>query len=138
MCTTYDTARRAAAGGAHAYLYNFAREIPINILQQLGLGAFHGAEIVYVFGSITPPTADDDTLGKTIRGYWTRFARSGNPNGNGAVKWRRFKDRTDRRLNLDVEPSMLTAFRRHECEFWWSVYDAQFAGSPNGAFVEGD
>jgi hypothetical protein len=37
-----------------------------------------------------------------------------------------------------VEPSVLTAFRRHECEFWWGVYDAQFAGSPNGAFVEGD
>ena len=41
-------------------------------------------------------------------------------------------------LDLDVEPSVLTAFRRHECEFWWNVYDAQFAGSPSGAFVEGD
>jgi para-nitrobenzyl esterase len=138
VCTTYDSARRAAAGGAHVYLYNFAREIPIAVLQQLGLRAFHGAEIVYVFGSITPPTADDGTLGETIRGYWTRFARSGNPNGKGTIKWPRFKDKTDRRLNLDVEPSVLTAFRRHECEFWWSVYDAQFAGSPSVAFVEGD
>ncbi len=138
VCTTYDTARRAAAGGAHVYLYNFAREIPIAILQQLGLGAFHGSEIVYVFGSITPPTPEDGTLGQTIRGYWTRFARSGNPNGKGAVRWPRFKDKTDRRLDLDVEPSVLTAFRRHECEFWWSVYDAQFVGSPSGAFVEGD
>ena len=133
VCTTYDTARRAAAGGAHTYLYNFAREIPIEILQFFGLRAFHGAEIVYVFGSITPPTADDGRLGETIRGYWARFARSGNPNGQGAVEWPRFKDRTDLRLNLDLEPSVLTAFRRHECEFWWSVYDAQFAGSPGGA-----
>ena len=135
VCSTYDTARRAAAGGARTYLYNFARAIPIAILQALGLGAFHGAEIVYVFGSITPPTADDAALGETIRSYWTRFARSGDPNGKGTVKWRRFKDKTDRRLNLDVTPSELTGFRRHECEFWWSVYDAQFAGSPSGAFL---
>jgi para-nitrobenzyl esterase len=136
VCSTYDTARRAAAGGARTYLYNFAREIPIDLLQALGLRAFHGAEIVYVFGSMAPPTAEDGTLGETIRGYWTRFARKGDPNGGGAVKWRRFKDKTDRRLNLDVEPTLLTAFRRHECEFWWSVYDAQFAGSPSGAFVD--
>jgi hypothetical protein len=32
---------------------------------------------------------------------------------------------------------VLTAFRRHECEFWWGVYDDQFAGgSPSGAFVD--
>jgi para-nitrobenzyl esterase len=134
VCSTYDTARRAAAGRAPTYLYNFAREIPIPILQQLGLKAFHGSEIVYVFGSITPPTPDDATLGETIRGYWSRFARSGNPNGRGALKWPRFRDKTDRRLDLDVQPSVLTGFRRHECEFWWSVYDARF-NSASGAFL---
>jgi para-nitrobenzyl esterase len=127
VCSTYDTARRAAAGGAHAYLYNFAREIPIAI-QALGLHAFHGSEIVYVFGSLTPPTADDGTIGETIRSYWTRFARSGNPNGKGALEWPRYKDKTDERLNLDVQTSVLTGFRRHECEFWWSTYDARFNG----------
>src|SRR5262244_182687 len=80
VCPTYDTARRAAAGGAKTYLYNFAREIPIPILQQLGLKAFHGSEIVYVFGSIPPPTPADGVIGQTMRGYWTRFARSGTPN----------------------------------------------------------
>jgi para-nitrobenzyl esterase len=135
VCSTYDTAKRAAAGGARAYLYNFAREIPIDILQQAGLRAFHGAEIVYVFGSIAPPAPEDGTLGETIRGYWTRFARSGNPNGKGALKWPRYKDKSDKRMNLDVQPSVLTAFRRPECEFWWSVYDQRFA-SPSGAFVD--
>jgi len=64
VCTTYDTARRAAGGGAHTYLYNFAREIPIPVLQAVDLRAFHGSEIVYVFGSITPPTPDDGILGE--------------------------------------------------------------------------
>ncbi len=137
VCGTYDTARRAAAGGARTYLYNFARELPIPILQSLDLKAFHGVEMAYVFGIITPPTPDDAELGTTVRAYWTKFVRSGNPNHRGAVKWPRFKDATDRRFNLDVQPSVLTHFRRAECEFWWSVYDAQFAGgSPSGAFVE--
>jgi len=137
VCGTYDTARRAAAGGARTYLYNFARELPIPILQALGLRAFHGVEMAYVFGIITPPTADDAQLGTTVRAYWTKFARTGNPNHRGAFKWPRFRDATDRRLNLDVQPSVLTHFRRSECEFWWSVYDAQFAGgSPSGAFVD--
>jgi para-nitrobenzyl esterase len=135
VCSTYDTARRAAAGRAPTYLYNFAREIPIPVLQQVGLHAFHGSEIVYVFGSIPPPTDEDATLAGAMRGYWTRFARTGNPNGKGAGKWPRFKSKTDRRLNLDVQTAVLTGFRRPECEFWWSRYDAAFDGSPSGAFV---
>ena len=136
VCSTYDTARRAAAGGANTYLYNFSREIPIPILQQLGLHAFHGSEIVYVFGSITPPTPEDGTLGALMRGYWARFARSGTPNVHGVFKWPRYTNAADQRINLDVEPSVLTGFRRRECDFWFGVYDAQFAGSPSGAFVD--
>ena len=126
VCSTYDTARRASAGGARTYLYNFSRVIPIPILQALGLGAFHGAEIAYVFGSVTPPTADDATLAQTMRGYWSRFAEHGNPNGHGAVRWPRYRRASDQRLDLDVQPTVLTGFRRHECDFWWSVYDSQF------------
>ena len=137
VCGTYDTARRAAAGGARTYLYNFARELPIPILQALGLRAFHGVEMAYVFGIITPPTADDAELGTTVRAYWTKFARTGNPNHRGAVKWPRFKDATDRRFSIDLAPSVVPGFRRAECELWWSIYDAQFAGgSPSAAFVE--
>ena len=140
VCGTYDTARRVAAGGARTYLYNFARAIPIPILQALGLHAFHGVEMAYVFGIITPPTPDDAALGTTVRAYWTNFARSGNPNHpshHTPLRWPRFKDATDQRLDFDVEPSLVTHFRRAQCGFWWSVYDAEFAGgSASGAFIE--
>jgi para-nitrobenzyl esterase len=136
VCTTYDTARRAAAGGANTYLYNFAREIPIPILQQVGLRAFHGSEIVYVFGSITPPTPADGVIGQTMRDYWTRFARSGTPNVHGVFSWPRYTDARDQRIDFDVQTSVLTGFRRRECEFWWGVYDSAFTGSPGGAFVD--
>ena len=98
--------------------------------------------MAYVFGIITPPTPDDAQLGTTIRTYWTNFARTGNPNHPSRpghrvpLKWPRFNDATDQRMNFDVQPIVLTHFRRSQCEFWWSVYDAQFAGgSPSGAFI---
>lgn len=136
VCTTYDSARRAAAAGLRTYLYNFSRVPPIPILQALGLGAFHGAEIAYVFGSVTPPTTDDATIADTMRGYWSRFARTGRPDGHGAVRWPRYRDRTDSRLNLDAVTTVVTGFRRPECEFWWGVYDAEFLGSPSAAFLD--
>ncbi len=58
--------------------------------------------------------------------YWTRFATGGNPNAAGAVKWPRYADKTDRRINLDATISVLQGFRRPQCEFWWGVYDAAF------------
>ncbi len=126
VCPTYDTARRAATAGAHAFLYDFARPIPIPQLASLNLGATHGAEIAYVFGSVTPSDPVDVQLGSAMRVYWTRFATGGNPNVAGAVKWPRYADKTDRRINFDATISVLQGFRRPECEFWWGVYDAAF------------
>jgi para-nitrobenzyl esterase len=126
VCPTYDTARRAAAGGSAVWLYNFARPVQ-GPLASLHLGATHGAEISYVFGSADySDSPDDEALVNTIEGYWTRHARDGDPNGEGATDWPRYDDASDQRLNLDVQPSVLTGFRRPECEFWWGVYDSEF------------
>ena len=84
--------------------------------------------MAYVFGIITAPTPEDAALGRTVRDYWTTFARTGDPNGRGVPKWPRFKEKSDRRFVLDVTPSVVTGFRRAECELWWRIYDAEFAG----------
>jgi len=126
VCGTYDSARRAAAAGGEVYLYNFGRWVQIPELIPLDLRALHGAEIAYVFGSPPPPTADDAALVDAIQGYWARLARTGDPNGDGAVPWPRYDDASDQRLNLDVPISAVSGFRRTECEYWWSVYDEAF------------
>ena len=126
VCGTYDSARRAAAGGAPVYLYNFARPIPLDILAPLMLGATHGAEIAYVFGSVVPTEEVDRMLGLAMQGYWTRFARTGDPNGDAALAWPNYDDANDQRINFDSEISVVSDFRRAQCEFWWGVYDAQF------------
>jgi len=129
VCPTYDTARRASAGRARTFLYNFARTIPIPAVQFFNLGAFHGAEIAYVFGALTPPTSLDAWLGAHIREYWSSFADRGKPRVRHERGWPRYKVRSDRLLRLNTELSVLQGFRRERCEMWWRYYDDQFAAA---------
>ena len=60
------------------------------------LGAFHAAEIVYVFDNLGRSPypyanrsydATDETLADTMADYWVRFAATGDPNGDGLSEW---------------------------------------------------
>ncbi len=65
----------------HAYLYRFTRVRPGAM--EAGLGAYHGAEIPYVFGSHDawlPTDAVDRSLGYAMMDYWAAFVATGNPN----------------------------------------------------------
>ena len=73
--------------GKPTYTYIFTR-IPPSPKQFAG--AYHAAELTFVFGtseSILGWTDDDALLADQIQSYWTNFARSGNPNGEGLPSW---------------------------------------------------
>lgn len=79
--------RQNAKQGQPAYLYTFGR-IPPNEKQTLG--AFHSAEIPFVFGSHEPIlglSETDKVLTEHIQSYWVNFAKTGNPNGDGLPNW---------------------------------------------------
>jgi para-nitrobenzyl esterase len=56
-----------------------------------GKFAYHSAEIEYVFGTLAskklPFTPEDFKLSELMQTYWTNFAKTGSPNGNGVPPW---------------------------------------------------
>jgi para-nitrobenzyl esterase len=82
-------ARMTEAAGQNAYLYYFTRTPP----GAEALGAYHAAEIRYVFGSLgSEATPVDEELSGVMADYWTNFARTGDPNGDGHVRWEPWND----------------------------------------------
>jgi para-nitrobenzyl esterase len=57
-------------------------------------GAPHAGELAYVFGNASPGlrfsvdySAEDKRTASIVGRYWTNFAKTGNPNGDGLVPW---------------------------------------------------
>lgn len=123
-CPARRLARNAAAAGVNVYLYAFhhAPEKPL----VPGLGSFHAAEFSYVFGFDSPLATTQDTekpLGDLMRGYWTRFANTGDPNGGGAANWPKYDATADQNYGFDVPTSAVeTGYKKAKCDFWDSIY----------------
>jgi para-nitrobenzyl esterase len=124
VCSTLDTAERAAHAGSKVYMYNFDIPVPI---PGSSLGATHGSELTSVFGTSTTFTADTKAVSDLMQRYWTHFARTGDPNGGSDPQWPAFTETANTRINFGVSPAIITDFRANECAFWQSIYDAQFS-----------
>jgi para-nitrobenzyl esterase len=77
----------AKAGNA-VWEYEFDRAIPPH--PRVG----HSGELAYVFGNLSATGSQggdfqpvDRQLSATLQGYWTNFAKTGNPNGPGLPQW---------------------------------------------------
>ncbi|MGV7219012.1 carboxylesterase/lipase family protein [Bradyrhizobium sp. UFLA05-112] len=82
-------ARLHAATGAPTYRYRFSYS---GEAQRANGDGGHGRELQFVFGAqgvpgASPFTRADRELAGQLRGYWTNFARTGDPNGPGLPRW---------------------------------------------------
>ncbi|MFI6460148.1 carboxylesterase/lipase family protein [Streptomyces sp. NPDC050538] len=91
------------------------------------LGAPHASELPYLFdlgGRPRDLTAAQRRLADTMVDYWTRFARTADPNGPSSPPW-------SRHTVLSLAPDHIvptgTARARHHCAFW---DDTRAAGQP--------
>ena len=121
VCPARRTARALAAAGVKTYLYTFTVQ-PSYSAKAPFLGSYHTAEVPFVFA--TPPpslafNAKEAALATGMLGYWTRFARLGDPNIKGQVVWPTFAEATDRHMAFGLSGVKTgVGLRKKQCDFW--------------------
>jgi len=123
ICPARRIARYASASQEPpVFLYHFVHAVDVGPLRPLG--AFHGLELFYIFQTIERSAAapaldaDDDAVSSYLRGYWSAFAATGDPNHPGSPAWPAYELATDRHLELSPTPATGTALREAECDLW--------------------
>lgn len=121
VCPTRRTARAIAEGGAPSFLYHFTYAPKGGLLGDLG--AFHSAEIRYIFGlpgTLLPQslTEEELSLWSAMRSYWGRFAAGGDPMGEGAARWPKYDAATDESLRIAPMITTEAGLKKDLCDFW--------------------
>ena len=119
-------------GGSPVFRYQFDRAVPVapgTVINgapatAVDVGAVHASEIVYVFGALASKKdvsskPEDWRLSDAMETYWTNFARTGNPNGEGVPAWPAY-DRAGnfQVMHLDVKVAPAPDANRARYEFW--------------------
>jgi para-nitrobenzyl esterase len=91
------------------------------------LGAFHTAEIPYVFDNLDtrnwPWTSEDRRLADMMSRYWINFAANGTPNGAGLPRWPAF-DHTREPVMMFGAATIGAAPDRDKLDFWDHYFDS--------------
>jgi len=86
---------QSQTGGAPVYRYRFDLPATPSKMHPEGKYAFHSDELEYVFGTLDVRRGaawrpEDRTLSEQMVGYWTNFAKTGDPNGKDLPHWPRY------------------------------------------------
>ena len=86
LCPSLTLANAVASAGGRAFVYRFDRVRP----SFDSIGAYHGAELPYVFDrhdNWLPTESVDRTLTRLMLDYWQGFITQGDPNGSDLMVW---------------------------------------------------
>lgn len=105
---------------APVYGYEFAdRKAPmfLPLPVKYDWGAYHAGDLPYLFAEEKVKfTPAQRRLSDRMIGYWTNFARTGDPNGKGLPAWPRLKDGTLSLAPGAIKPIDYAA--EHRLDFW--------------------
>jgi len=109
------------AAGNPGYQYQFSRTVH----GQEAQGAAHASEIAFIFDTfpvwqqMRHYDESDHQYGKMMRQYWINFAKTGDPNGAGLVKWPKFDSAKRAYLDfMDAGPVVKEGLRRQVCDVY--------------------
>ncbi len=103
-------ARAMSAIQPRNYLYQFTTLPKVFVFQVPGVkdceaefGCYHAGELPYLFHFLPGSKVKDADrkLSEEMMGYWVRFARNGDPNGDGAPQWPAYNLPEEKHLILD-------------------------------------
>lgn len=115
-------ALRDAGNEVRAYFFTYPNARFL-LPSSFDLGAFHSAEIQFVFGHAVggPFTSEEHTLNDVMSGYWTRYAsQDADPSGAGALAWPVY-DTSGARLVLDTTVRTGVDDYASVCAFWDTI-----------------
>ncbi|XP_064596033.1 carboxylesterase 5A-like [Liolophura sinensis] len=102
---------QGAYHSGNTYFYQFVHKSSWLPVYPWTDGATHGDELQYLFGFPDPSNAtpEETLLSKTVKEYWTNFAKTGSPNTPNRsyiqTTWPLFNTATQRYVKLDVNMS---------------------------------
>ena len=86
------------------YLYRYSYVLPGQ-----PYGAFHGSETILLFRVPIPPDPANDRVSDNLVDLWTRFAKTGNPNGGMNVTWPEYTRETGQYLDINETLTVKTS-----------------------------
>ncbi|MEI7857445.1 MAG: carboxylesterase family protein [Methanomicrobiales archaeon] len=69
-------------------------------------GAFHGSEAILIFKVPIPSNPVNDVVSENLIDLWTRFAKTGDPNGGMNITWPRYTKENGQYLDIGAVPSV--------------------------------
>ncbi|XP_068938553.1 liver carboxylesterase 1-like isoform X1 [Petaurus breviceps papuanus] len=106
--------------GAPTYLYEFQHRSSVwGNLKSARVKADHGDDIFSVFGSPflrDGSPKEEKKVSRMVMKYWANFARNGNPNGEGLLKWPRY-DQNEEYLHINITPKVAKKKKEKEMVF---------------------
>ncbi len=115
-------------GKQPVYRYRFDLVTPADPNHPGGLAAYHSSEIPYVFGALDLMHGynwrpEDYKMSEMMQKYWSNFAKTGDPNGEGLAKWPVYKgDSGWEVMYLSPEPAAAKDLQREQYLFLDSIW----------------